>query len=145
MGCARCTAASTEIVSLLEGLRSVVPPIITSHDVVRLQSAGTRLVANDFASGERKEAFWTSETDLLLHRLKVDLEAVDVVSVELKTETGRSLIRFADVPIEKQDGAVLIACQQHLAVLFPEPDIVFVLREGTGRLLGEYTVLHRLR
>ncbi len=145
MGCASCTAASTEIVGLIEGLRSVVPITITSRDVARLQAAGTRLVENEFAPGERKEAFWTMDTDLLVHRLKVDLRDVDVVSLEAKDEAGKSFFRFADVLADKRDGAVLIACQQHLVAICPEPDTVFVLRDGTERVLGEYTVLHRFR
>src|SRR5262249_47881295 len=125
MGCAACSTASARVAAIAEALRAQIPPVVTRELVAALRERGLRVVDNPVRPGERKLAVFTSEVDLMIHRLSgLDLTLAERVDVTVKVEeTGDVIFQKQDAPFDRQAGEILIACHRHFSV-FP-PNIVF--------------------
>lgn len=145
-GCAECSASSARIAAIAGGVRSLLPPFLARADVEALRARGLRVEENPCAAGERHEAVFARDLDVLLHRLG-GLELADAVSVDVQIaaeSSGEVLVDAKGVPFERAEGAVLVACQRHFAAL--PPDIVFDVhvRDGAGaRRTSRFAVPHR--
>lgn len=128
MGCERCSATSARIAALGRAVRALLPPIVSAADVAALRARGVRLRENPCIAGERREAVFEPDLEILLHRLGgLDLSRAERVQVVISVEeTGEVIVDEASVPFERGSGEVLIACQRHFDV-FP-PTTVFDVR-----------------
>ncbi|HTQ06780.1 MAG TPA: zf-HC2 domain-containing protein [Polyangiaceae bacterium] len=145
-GCDACFEASSRVAALARALTDVIPPIAIDRDLELAQGRGLRQASNDFLPGVPKEAWLRPGTDLLVHRLRLELEDVERVSVDVLLPNGTALLSFADAPFDRSSGAVLIACRRHFVEQFP-PDVDFVVhcQDRSGHeSVTKYTVLHRV-
>jgi hypothetical protein len=123
MGCASCSAESARVSAVVEGLRGLIPPVVSRAALGRLQARGMRIAENSFTPGQQAVTF-PRDVDLLVHRLAgFDLSKAERVRVAVRIEsTGALLVEDLDAPFDAKDG-VLIACQKHFADL--PPDVLF--------------------
>jgi hypothetical protein len=145
MGCAACSAESARVAAVIEGLRSVTPPLVTEAALSELKARGLRIVQNSFSPGERKLAVFTPGVDLLIHRLGgLDLSETERVRVTmLVEETGDVIFDDPSAPFERESGEVLVACQAHFAV-YP-PNLVAEVRargRSSGEQVARYMIPH---
>lgn len=145
-GCQACSALSARVAALTETLRVLIPPALTPEQLELLRVRGLTIVDNPMQPGERREVVFPARADILLNRLcGLSLERAARVDFVMRSEqTGDVIGAIDDVPFDREQGAVLIACQKHFAV-FP-PDTVAEVRvhlADGGDYLTTYTVLHR--
>jgi hypothetical protein len=144
--CGACFEASSHVAALARALADAIPPIAIGRDLELAKGRGLREASNDFLPDAPKEAWLRPSTDLLVHRLLVELENVERVSVDVVLPNGAALLSFPDAPFEPSSGAVLIACRRHFVEQFP-PDVDFLVRcqhRTGGESVQKYTVLHRV-
>ncbi len=137
MGCARCARASARVPQ--------IPPIVSPEAVAKLRARGVRIVENPMRPGETKQVFFSSNIDVLLHRLGgLDLSNATRVTVTVSVqETGDVLLQNDDALFDREGGEVLIACQKHFSAL--PPNIVIGVRSTTEsgkESLAVYTIPH---
>jgi hypothetical protein len=128
MGCASCSAASARVAAIAVAVRAQIPPIVSREVLSQLRDRGLRIVENPVKPGERKQAVFTADIDVLLHRLGgLDLSRATRVGVTVSVEeTGDILFQTDEVPFDRDSGEVLICCQKHFSA-FP-PNIKFDVR-----------------
>jgi anti-sigma factor RsiW len=144
-GCASCTAGSARVAAITETLRAMIPPVVTRAALDRFRARGLRVYESTFAPGERREAHFGRDLDLLIFRLGgIDLSRATRVRLLMREETtGATLVDLDDAPFDAEAGAVLLCCQRHFASL--PPDVVVEIRvdEPRGEAVTSYTILHR--
>jgi len=145
MGCASCTETSTRVAAIVQAIGAQIPPVVSRDDVAKLRARGLRVVDNAVQLGERKEAIFPPDADILIHRLGgLDLSRVTRVGLTVKVEeTGETIFQTDDAPFDREAGEVLIACQRHFSV-YP-PNIVFEVRSRDAshrETLAVYEVPH---
>jgi anti-sigma factor RsiW len=143
MGCALCSAESARVSAVVEGLRELIPPVITRARLARLRAGGLRITENTFAPGQTPVVF-PRHVELLVHRLSgFDLSRAVRVSVTVRVEsTGATLVEDPAAPFDVEEG-VLIACQKHYGDL--PPDIVFDVRafdSAGAESVARYSIPH---
>jgi hypothetical protein len=145
-GCDACAAASDRLGKLVAGLRQIIPPVISHDHRDRLSASGLRLRHTPVQAGVDAEAHFTSDVDLLVHVLKVDLTGAERVDVDLLDPQGVARLQLAHVPFDARAGEVLIACQrhyQHEGSLTSDPVFqVKVYAGGVPRPPSRYFVRH---
>ncbi len=146
MGCAACTAASSRVAAITVTLRSIIPPVVTRAMVEAFRATGMTVLDNPFAPGERREAAFPLEVDLLIfHLTGLDLSRGARVELTLRDEvSGHQLVQVSDAPFDRDAGAILLCCQRHFKAL--PPDVVVDVRvhdADGGRRESTYTILHR--
>src|SRR6185295_13820099 len=99
----------------------------------RLRARGARVRQNEFAPGDRREVEFSSDVDLLIHRLGgLDLAGAERVALRITAESTGALIGETDTAtFEPGEGAVLIACQRHYATL-PHDTVMSVSVHAPG-------------
>lgn len=142
-GCGACTAQSSRVAAVVEGLRGLIPPVVTRVALARLSERGLRIEENAFVPG-RQSVVFPRQVDLLVHRLTgFDLGDAHRVHVAVRIEsTGALIVEDLNAPFDPQDG-ILIACQHHFAEL--PHDIVFEVSafDGAGaERRARYSVPH---
>jgi hypothetical protein len=144
MGCESCSTESARVSGVVEGLRELIPPVVSRAALDRLRARGMRIAENSFAPG-RQSVVFPRDVDLLVHRLAdFDLSQAERVRVAVRIEsTGDLLVEDVNAPFDVDDG-VLIACQKHFANL--PPDVLFEVTaieasgaERTARYLIPHT------
>jgi hypothetical protein len=146
LGCARCTEASARIAAVAQGVATVVPPFVVEADLAAARARGTKLVLNAFHPGQEGEAQFSPGAELLVHRLLTDLSKTASVSVEIETFAGEPLVTFSDVPFDRSDDGLLVACRRHFMEAFPL-ETQFVVRrtaESGEETVERYRIEHRL-
>lgn len=143
MGCAACSAQSARVAAVVQGLREVIPPVVTRDALARLRARGTRIEENTFFPG-RQPVVFRRGVDLLVHRLAgADLTGAVRVKVAVRVEsTGALLVEELNAPFDAKDG-VLIACQRHFGDL--PPDVVFevtAIDAAGGERTTAYAIPH---
>jgi len=114
-GCADCTAASARVAAVTEAVRAALPLVVSRRHVEQLRAHGTRVRENAFVPGDRREVEFSSETDLLIHRLAgLDLTGAERVGLRVTAESTGALISEVDpVAFDPSGGELLVACQRH--------------------------------
>jgi hypothetical protein len=145
MGCSSCAAASARVATITETLRAQIPPLVSPEAVAKLRARGVRIVDNPMHPGETKQAVFSSDIDVLLHRLGgLSLSKATRVTVTFSVqETGDVLFRNDDAPFDREAGEVLVACQKHFSA-YP-PNIVIEVEshaEAGKQDLAVYTIPH---
>jgi len=143
MGCTACSAQSARVSAVVEGLRELIPPIITRALLARLRAQGTRIEENTFSPGQQSVVF-RHGVDVLVHRLAgVDLSGAERVRVAVRVEsTGALLVEDPNAPFDMQDG-VLVACQRHFADLPPDVLIEVSAIDASGaERTAKYSIPH---
>jgi hypothetical protein len=142
--CEECTLEMERIQRVVSVFRDSLPPVITAEQLAELRSAGLVIEDNAFKPGQRKEGTFTSNLDLLVHRLP-DLPLADAtrVGVTVRSESGPVMHEDPFAPFDRARGEVLIACQKHFAV-FPRDVAIDVRVYGaTGEpKLVTYAIPH---
>lgn len=147
-GCDTCAQVSTRVASVTEALRDLLPPALSRARLNALRATGLRLRENAFSPGERRVVVFGDDTDLLVHRLAgLDLNGADHVSLQVVVEsTGERLVVVDAVPFEREEGAVLIACQRHFASLPADTRFelaIHPLGSQGAPARAVYTILHQ--
>ena len=126
--CAGCTKAAERVARIAHTLKGAIPPVVSAEEAAALRARGLRVADNEFLPNVRKEAVFTKDLDVLLHRLRgLDLVNAERVEVAVKVEsTGDTIFEEMFAPFDRDRGEVLVACQRHF-VAYP-PDIVFDVR-----------------
>jgi anti-sigma factor RsiW len=148
-GCAVCSATSARVAAVTEAVREALPPVVSRARVDKLRASGLRVRENAFLPGVRSEVDFTSDTDLLIHRLEgLALADAARVDVSITSEsTGQEISALDAVPFDAATGTVLVACQRHYAAL-PHDTVMTVSIHApsaparTART-ARYTILHR--
>jgi hypothetical protein len=145
--CGACFACAGRVAALATGMRHAVPPISVERDLERARARGVVIEGNDFRPDVPKEAWMRRGVDVLVHRLVLaDPDAFEQASVVAEALDGTPLFTFSDVPIDRESGAVLVACQRHFRDVVPDPDMRFRVRGSSAsgaRSEESFTVLHR--
>ncbi|MBA3452868.1 MAG: hypothetical protein H0T42_07245 [Deltaproteobacteria bacterium] len=145
-GCDRCSATSERLGELVQGLRELLPPVISHALRDRLVARGLRVKTTTVDVGVQAHARFTPDVDLLIHVLRGDLSRADRVDVELVDPTGHPHVEMVHVPFDPQTGEVLIACQRHYEQFPFEPGFrVHVFEQGTTVRVCDYAVHHQWR
>lgn len=143
MGCSSCSAQSERVSAVVEGLRGLIPPVVSRAKLATLRERGMRIVENSFVPG-RKDVVFPRDADLLVHRLTgFDLSNAARVRVAVKIESsGATLVEDPLAPFDVHDG-VLIACQQHFSELPPDVLIEVAAIDASGsERLARYSIPH---
>lgn len=143
MGCAPCSAESARVSAVVEGLRELIPPVVTRAALARLRTRGTRIEENTFFPG-RQQVVFRRGVDVLVHRLAgFDLSGAERVRVAVRVEsTGALLVEDPNALFDAQDG-VLIACQRHFANLPPDVLIEVSAIDGScAERTAKYSIPH---
>ena len=141
--CDACEARSRRLARLVEGLREVVPPVLSAAHLDRLRAAGKKLLVTDVQPGVDSAAFFARELDLLVHALHGDLAHAQTVDLEVLAG-AREPMRFERVPFSRAAGLVFVACQRHFQTLYPDDTRFRVVASEPGgrRVIGEYFIAH---
>jgi hypothetical protein len=147
MGCPHCTAESARVAAITETARAMIPPVLTRAALERLRAKGMRVLDSAFAPGERREALFPRDVDLLIfHLTGVDLSGAARVELTLRSESLGTLLRSVpEAPFDPGSGEVLLCCQRHFASL--PKDLVVEVRvhdERGEERASKYTILHRM-
>ena len=85
-----------------------IPPVITTETLRVLEGRGELMNENVMKPGEHRRAEFPDGGRLLIHRLQgLDLERADRIDLALSTPEGSPLVRFEDVPFDRDTGEVL--------------------------------------
>jgi len=139
-GCDACAAAYEHLGALVDGVRQVIPAVISTAHRDRLVAAGTRLLATPVVAGVEARAMYTPEIDLLVHVLQADLSRAERVDLDIIFDHGFTT-ELVGVPFDAGAGQVLIACQRHYAPNNPTFR-VHAVEGGVRREVGRYRVEH---
>jgi len=146
MSCAECSASSARVAAVTETLRGMIPPVIDGAKLTELRARGLRILENPVGRDERKEVFFPGDVDILLHRLRgLDLRDARAVQVRVLREgTGDTLLDVGEVPFDRDQGEILIACQRHFSE-FPHDVLFEVLAQQRSGAIERvrYPVPHR--
>jgi hypothetical protein len=145
MGCATCAAESARVAAVTETLRGITPPVVTRATLAKLRARGARIDEHTMAPGEEKTVPMPRGVDFLIHRLGgLDLTGADRVRFMLRVEsTGRVLVTIDEAPFDRDEGAVLVACQRHYAALPPDTRAEVTVRDASGaERVTSYLIVH---
>jgi hypothetical protein len=146
-GCDACAAASEQLGAMLSSMGGLVPPVLTAAQRDAYLAAGKKLVEITFDPGQRGEAFFARELDLMVLRLRGDVATAERVDLEILDGNGQTFIALEHVPFDASRGEVLVACQQHFRYMddgfVGEPEFRLTAHEGgTSRRVGSYIIKH---
>jgi len=146
MGCEACSAESARVAAITETLRAMIPAVIDRALLERLRARGLRVRESPFAPGDRREAHFTRDLDVLVFRLGgLDLSRAETVEFAMRDErSGQILTASQNVAFDRDAGDVLLCCQRHYAGLPPDVVVeVKVRAAGGAEQVAQYTILHR--
>jgi len=144
--CGSCASEAARVASVTETMREMLPPAVSRARIESLRAAGTRVRESAFAPGERRQVVFEADVDLLVHRLAgLPLADAQHVSLQIVSEsTGQRLVTMDTVPFEREEGAVLIACQRHFASLPADTRFeVAVHAPDRSVTTAAYTIVHQ--
>ena len=132
MGCGVCSLSSERVATVTEGVRAMIPALVSHERIRALREKGLHIVENPVAASERKPAVFQAGVDVLLHRLQLDLTGVEQIEVTVTDEgTGRVLFVDPYAPFDPSKSEILVACQRHFGEV--DSSIVFDVRlEGAS-------------
>jgi len=144
MGCATCSAESARVSAVTSALRAMIPPMIDHARLESIRAAGHVIRDNVIAPDVRRPAIFDASTDILLHRLQMDLSRATRVEVRVSVEeSGATLLVEPSAPFDRGSGEVLIACQRHFANFPPNIVIEVHAHEAHGPVkVARYPVPH---
>lgn len=126
-GCDACTVANDRMSRIVQGVRTMVPPVVSRAEVDVLRARGLVVIANEFAPGVRKSIRFERDTHVMIHHLGgLELRDAERVAVTVRSESGPTMYEDVAAPFDSERGEVLIACQRHFADM-PD-DVAFDVR-----------------
>ncbi|HET9989887.1 MAG TPA: hypothetical protein VFQ65_15250, partial [Kofleriaceae bacterium] len=136
--CERCGREFERVARLVEGLREVIPFVISHAQRDRLVAEGTRIRVTNVEANTSPTALFANDVDLLVHALRMNLARVDRVDVDVLGPSGEHGATLENVPFDRAAGEVLIACQRHFEGMFPGDPIfrVHAIEAGAKRTIG---------
>ncbi|MBW2629603.1 MAG: hypothetical protein JRE45_18575 [Deltaproteobacteria bacterium] len=143
--CTQCAAEAERWGAVAGATGLVIPPVLTPEALRALQNQGELMNENVMQPGDHRRAEFPDGGRLLIHRLEgLELGPDDRIDLALSTPEGAPLVRFEDVPFDRDTGEVLVACQRHFGESFPEK-IVFEIERRVAdqvEVLATYSVDH---
>jgi hypothetical protein len=145
--CERCSVELERVARLVEGLREVIPFVISHAQRDRLVKEGTRVRVTEVQLATSPHALFSADVDLLVHALQMNLAHADRVDVDVRGPNGEPGALLENVPFDRASGEVLIACQRHFEGMFPGDPVfrVLAIEAGIQRTIGDFVVVHDWR
>ena len=148
--CADCARELAAAETLAAGIAAVVREgrvntVVTDGMLNRLAADGVRIRMYTLeGAGVVPCAVWADD-DLVVSRLRADLEGVDAVTIVTRQTSGEEISRLADVPIRPGQHEILNAFSAAHLRRLPATRVqvsVTAQRGGVERTLAEYTLEH---
>jgi hypothetical protein len=142
--CDACGQAFERAGALATTLKKLVPPVITHRKLRELESAGAVIRLTHVEPSKPVEVVFASGLSLLVHALRGDTASSERIDIELCDTERQPYLRFERVPVDRESGEILVACQRHYEHM---PHVlkyfrVYDVKAGARRELGEYHVDH---
>jgi hypothetical protein len=150
LGCGACSSRLQELITLGEGIRELARrgnlQLVLSESFLNCAARdGLRVRQYSPPEGGSVDCTVTSEDDLLIGRLAVDLARARRVDLCLCDEEGREQRRFQDVPVSPEQREVIFSEPIETARALPAIVLVFKLisvEDSGERVLGQYRFNH---
>jgi hypothetical protein len=151
MNCDRCGDRLREVIALADGLRMLAQSgslcvVVSDQFVKHAGDAGQRVRQYAPPQGGSVQCTVSSDDDLLIARLAVDLSTAARVDLTWCDPGGTEVLRMTDIPVRGDACAVI--CQQSITFAKASPSNTLIARlvsvdtEGAEQLLGEYAFHH---
>lgn len=151
LGCDECGDRLREVIALAEGLRALARSgslnvTVTEQFVAHAAETGLRVREYAPPAGEGIPCTVAADDDLLIARLAADVSTASRVDLSWCDPRGREHLRFTDLPVRADAGAVIF--QQSITWAKASPTSTMIARllaydeDGRERILGEYTFNH---
>lgn len=143
--CDRCAGRAERMETLVERLRTRLPPILTPERRRSLEQTAPELPTSPVSPGTSAILEFRKGTDIGFWILQCDLSGIERVDCALLAEDGATLMSLPDVPFDAERQEVVLACHVHYRALGPA-DMVARLTaiDGAGQSrTAEYRLLHR--
>jgi hypothetical protein len=144
--CAACEASLRRFAAIGQGVRIAVtmqrlPPLLTAEQLAALQASGMRLDVEHLVPGATSMRPVDPSLDGLVWMLHAELTAVQSVTLEVCSPDGRSLLLLPSAPVDRESGAVILACGRHTAQV-ARASRIRLLDGERGNVLAEYRLIH---
>jgi anti-sigma factor RsiW len=142
--CERCALEFELAGALAGGLRALVPPVITHAKLDSLRRAGLSLHVTPVEPEVPVTVRFAPGIELLVHALRADFTGAERIDVELLDRQGQRMIELAGVPVDRDRGEVLVACQRHYEEGFSDLDCfrIWSVQGRARRAVGDYKIAH---
>jgi len=142
--CAECAAHFERAGALANALGALIPPVISRDKLERLEKAGRVVKRVAVDPGTRIDAVFEKRIALLVFAFRGKFGADERIDLELCAEEGTRLVELTGVPVDRDQGELLVACQRHYAEDFPAVIRfrAWGVRGDDRRAVGEYVVNH---
>ena len=143
-GCEACARSSERLAALSDGLRQVLPPIVSPRRLEKLARGGPLKVIRA-VRGTTTDVVFDPEMRFQVITLPAPAGRGAQLDCELLTMTEQRLALFEDIPYDPDRGLAHLACQRHYGELgFPTDMRVRLtsVREGGREVIGEYDLHH---
>jgi hypothetical protein len=145
--CAECTREGERVAAVTERLRAEIPHVLDRARLARLRGKGLCIADMFVSPGERIDATFPADLDLLIFHLGgVELSDADRVEVTVRVESdGRVLSHLPQAAFDPDAGEILVACQRAFADLPPDAVMEVAVHAGTEPRRHVYTIVHHFR
>jgi hypothetical protein len=118
LACDACNARLQALVPVIEGMRGLgrgaPPPVVLRSDVDAMRARGVR-VSEQSAPSSGDLAWAIVEADVYVLAMTTGAERPVAIDVEYCRADGERISVFPAAPFDRATGAVLIACDRHVA------------------------------
>jgi hypothetical protein len=143
--CDRCTGRLARMQAFVGQLETMLPHILTPERRKRLEASGQPLAVTRLAPGGHGTIRFGGPTALGFWILRAPLSTAERVDFELREAGGAPVLALRDVPFDREQGEVVLACQS----AYRELGVPTALRarissvEASGRsAVSEYVLDH---
>lgn len=150
--CEECAARVQEVTEVAEGVRRVAQEgslmmVVSDAFLERAKVNGARIREYALPPGGSVQCTVTAEDDLLVGRLKADLNSTEKrIDLSLCDTRGVEQFRLSDIPFALDTGGVVWQQSMNFAKAAPTSTVVARLlavdEKGAESLVGEYTFNH---
>ena len=148
--CAGCAKRLAEGEALARGIADLVregrfQSIITEGLLNRLSRDGVRIRTFAIGPGETVPCGVWQDDDLVVARIRADLEGLDAVTLVTRLASGEEISRFADIRVKPGQREIIRATSAALLRRLPAVHVHMTLSSGAGpdqRTIGEYVLEH---
>lgn len=142
--CDACSTRVSNIEQTRRALENALPVILTAERRRKLEAVGP-LPTVHVSAGERRLIRLGPETPIGLWVLHANLERAERVNIAVFAQDGTPVFSLRDVPFDRENGEVVLACRTHYRDLAAGTEIEAELSASSAdgeRSLGRYVLDH---